>query len=76
MARLTPEGEAMRRPWTADDDAQLRKLALSGLSLTELSHKISRTASTVRARAIKLEIAIARDRNGAKKRKPSGPSSN
>ena len=64
----------MRRQWTDDDDFQLRKLAQSGLSLTEIALEMSRNASTVRARALKLNIAIARDRNGAKKRKPFGAS--
>jgi hypothetical protein len=60
----------MKRSWTADDDCQLRKLAVLGFSLTEIALEMSRNASTVRARALKLAIAIARDRNGAKKRKP------
>jgi hypothetical protein len=47
----------------------LRKLAISGISLTEISKQMGRAKSSVRARATKLQIAIARDQNGSKKRR-------
>jgi hypothetical protein len=53
--------------WTADEDVSLRKLAISGISLTEISKQMGRAKSSVRARATKLQIAIARDQNGSKK---------
>jgi hypothetical protein len=67
MSRLT---------WTAVDDSQLRQLAMAGSSLTEIAFEMSRGMSTVRARALRLDIAIARDRNGAKNHKPFDGSSN
>ena len=62
----------MNRFWTSDDDARLRKLASVGLSLTEIALEMGRRVSSVRSRAIKLDIAIARDRNGMQKRKLLG----
>ena len=56
-----------RSPWTADDDKQLRKLAQAGLSLRELALELGRSTSSVRTRALKLEVAIARDLNGMQK---------
>lgn len=62
--RAGAEGEEVSRsPWTTHDDEQLRKLARAGLSLSELAHKLDRSISSVRTRALKLDIAIARDIN-------------
>ena len=58
-----------RSPWTTEEDRQLRKLAQAGLSLTEIAREVGRNQSSVRARAIKLDIAIARDLNGMQKLK-------
>ena len=58
-----------RSPWTTEEDRQLRKLAQAGLSLTEIAREVGRNQSSVRVRAIKLDIAIARDLNGMQKRK-------
>ena len=60
-------------PWSDDDDQQLRSLALSGFSLAEIAHQMVRSKSSVRSRALKIEIAIAHDRNPM--RKPQRPSS-
>jgi len=49
--------------WSAEADERLRALARSGLSLAEIAHQMQRSKSSVRARAIKLAIALARDRN-------------
>ena len=54
--------------WTPDEDAELRTLALAGLSLAEISQKIGRPKTGVRSRAARLEIAIARDQNGMQKK--------
>jgi hypothetical protein len=51
---------ANRRPWSPADD---RKLALSGASLSEIAAQMDRGKSSVRTRAVKMNIAIARDRN-------------
>jgi hypothetical protein len=60
-------------PWSPAEDEQLRKLALSGLSLSEIAARMKRTKSSVRARALKMNIAIAHDRNTMKKTlSPSG----
>jgi hypothetical protein len=58
-------------PWSDDDDRQLRSLALSGFTLAEIAHQMVRSKSSVRSRALKIEIAIARDRNPM--RKPQRP---
>jgi hypothetical protein len=50
-------------PWSPAEDERLRKLALSGFSLAEIAGHIERSKSSVRARALKMNIAIARDRN-------------
>lgn len=65
-----PYGQTSSRVrfWTSDDDDRLRKLALAGLSVTQLALELGRSASSVPARAIKLDIAIARDPNGVLKR--------
>ena len=58
-----------RSSWTSDEDLQLRKLAQAGSSLTQIAREVHRNQSSVRARAIKLDIAIARDMNGMQKLK-------
>jgi hypothetical protein len=57
--------------WSAEADEQLRALARSGFSLAEIAHQIQRSKSSVRARAIKLTIALARDRNSQQARPAS-----
>jgi hypothetical protein len=53
----------MIRGWSTADDEQLRKLALAGLSLAEMSAQIGRSKPVISARAMKLDIAIAIDRS-------------
>jgi hypothetical protein len=53
----------MSIPWSPAEDQQLRKLALSGQSLAQIAAQMQRGKSSVRTRALKLEIAIAHDRN-------------
>ena len=50
-------------PWSPEDDERLRELALSGASLIEIAAQMGRNKASVRHRAQKLNIAIARDRN-------------
>jgi hypothetical protein len=50
-------------PWLDEDDQRLRSLALSGFSLAEIAQQMERSKSSVRSRALKISIAIARDRN-------------
>jgi hypothetical protein len=50
-------------PWSNEDDQLLRGLAVSGFSLAEIAHQMVRGKSSVRSRALKIEVAIARDRN-------------
>jgi DNA-directed RNA polymerase specialized sigma24 family protein len=54
-------------PWSPAEDERLRKLALSGLSLTEIARQMERSKSSVRSRALKIKVAIARDRNPMQK---------
>jgi hypothetical protein len=53
--------------WSSEEDERLRKLALSGASLAQIAEQMLRNKSSVRNRASKLEIAIARDRNPMQK---------
>jgi hypothetical protein len=56
-----------RQAWSPAEDERLRKLALSGASLTEIAAQMDRGKSSVRTRALSLGIAIARDRNPMQK---------
>jgi hypothetical protein len=49
-------------PWSPEDDERLRKLARSGLSVTEIAYEIGRNRTSVSRRAAKLKIVMARDR--------------
>ncbi len=60
-------------PWSPDEDEQLRKLALSGASMAEIAQQMQRTKSSVRTRASKLKIAIARQENPMQKGKRAAP---
>jgi hypothetical protein len=56
---------------SAEADERLRGLARSGFSLAEIAHEMHRSKSSVRARSIKLTIALARDRNSQQARPAS-----
>jgi hypothetical protein len=60
-------------PWSPDEDEQLRKLALSGASMAEIAKQMQRTKSSVRTRALKMNIAIARQENPMQKGKRAAP---
>jgi hypothetical protein len=47
-------------PWSDEEDEQLRKLARSGCGMVNIAQTMERTKSSVRVRAQKLNIAIAR----------------
>ena len=47
--------------WSQEDDNKLRALAMSGLSATQIAEQIPRSMNSIRNRAAKLGIAIARD---------------
>jgi DNA-directed RNA polymerase specialized sigma24 family protein len=59
-------------PWSPDEDERLRKLALSGASMAEIAQQMQRTKSSIRTRASKLKIAIAREENPMQKVKACG----
>jgi hypothetical protein len=59
------------KPWTAEENDQLRKLALSGLSLLEIAARMERHKSSVRTRAGKMQIAIALARSPSRRSAPS-----
>jgi len=63
-------------PWSPDEDARLRKLALSGASMAEIAQQMQRTKSSIRTRASKLKIAIAREENPMQKGKLAAPRAN
>jgi hypothetical protein len=70
--RAGAEGEEMTFVlWSPAEDERLRELALSGESLAEIAVQMQRNKSSVRTRALKLEVAIARDRNPMLKGKTS-----
>ena len=52
--------------WSAADERH-RELALSSASLAETANQMQRTKSSVRTRALKTNIAIARDQNPVQK---------
>lgn len=54
-------------PWSEEEDEQLRKLAKSGIGMAEIAQTMHRTKSSVRVRASKLGIAIARQENPMQK---------
>ena len=56
-----------RMTWPPDDDAKLRALAASGLSVAQIAEQMVRSRNTVRARARKLGIVVARDLNAKQK---------
>jgi hypothetical protein len=58
--------------WSPVEDERLRKLALSGFSLGQIAGQMERSKSSVRTRALKMNIAIAYDRNPMQK--PANPS--
>jgi hypothetical protein len=49
--------------WSDEEDEQLRQLARSGFGMVEIANLMQRTKSSVRVRALKLNIAIARQEN-------------
>jgi hypothetical protein len=51
------------KAWSAADDDLLRALAMRGLSEGEIADQLQRNKSSVRGRAAKIKVAIARDRN-------------
>jgi hypothetical protein len=65
LDELGLKGEEMSQNihWSDEDDQRLRILAQSGFSLKEIAHQMRRSKSSVRSRALKTAIAIARDRN-------------
>jgi hypothetical protein len=66
--RVGAEGEEVTFvKWSEEEDERLRKLALSGASLAQIAEQMLGNKSSVRNRASKLEIAIARDRNPMQK---------
>jgi DNA-directed RNA polymerase specialized sigma24 family protein len=54
--------------WSTADDELLRDLARRGLSEGEIADRLKRNKSSVRTRAKRIDVAIARDRNGMQKR--------
>jgi hypothetical protein len=69
MDRAQGERKMMQRsrPWSPADDDLLRALAMRGLSEGEIAEQMDRSKSSVRSRAAKIQVAIARDRNGMQK---------
>jgi hypothetical protein len=62
LGRTGAKGEVMSRAWSTEDDNQLRSLARSGFSLVEIANQLRRNKSSIRSRSLRMQIAIARDR--------------
>jgi len=58
--------------WSDEEDEQLRKLVRSGFGMAEIAESMQRTKSSMRARALKLNIAIARQENPYAEGPPAG----
>jgi hypothetical protein len=66
-SRSPGSGKMIKQPlWLPADDEWLRKLAAAGASLRQIAAQIGRSMSSVRTRALNLDVAIARDRNPMK----------
>jgi hypothetical protein len=63
---MTAMAENSRKPWTAEEDEQLRQLVVSGDPLAEIAEKLDRTESAAKARAYFLRVPLGRF--GAKRR--------
>jgi hypothetical protein len=50
----------MKLEWSKEDEERLKSLAISGLSLAQIAEEMHRPKASVRTRAAKLSIAIAR----------------
>jgi len=62
-------GSRMKVEWSKEDEERLRSLAMSGLSAAQIAAQIHRSKGSVRVRAAKLNIAIAREAHPMRKRK-------
>jgi hypothetical protein len=49
-------------PWTLQEDDLLREMARSGLSVAEIGKRINRSLGSIRNRALRLDIVLAKDR--------------
>jgi hypothetical protein len=49
--------------WTLSEDDELRILALSGATMSEISKRMNRTSSAIRHRALRLKIVIVKSTN-------------
>jgi hypothetical protein len=54
----------LRRPWTADEDAQLQALVAAGTSVALVAAKLKRTVSAVTARCSAFGLSLARRGRG------------
>jgi hypothetical protein len=61
-----------RARWTEKDVERLRKLARTGLSLSQIGREMGRNVSSVRLQALKRDIAIARDLSSIRRKKVLG----
>ena len=55
--------------WSKEDVERLRSLARSGLSSTQIAEQMHRSKASVRVRAVKLNISIARGANPMQKKR-------
>jgi hypothetical protein len=70
--RALAEGEDQmiyvgKNRWTQTEDEHLRKLARSGLSPADIATQMNRSKPSICRRALRINIAIAHDRNPMQK---------
>lgn len=58
MRRLTPNSN---RPWTPEEDEQLRAMLLAGKSISVIAVRHKRSPSAIKARAQVLGLSVAAD---------------
>ena len=65
MGRAESEGKmanVAQNPWTPEEDELLRKLARSGESVMNITERLNRSDHSVRTRAVRLNIVLAKSR--------------
>ena len=62
MSRPPEKPKRKNRAWTSGDDERLLQLIISNASVIDIAAELGRTVKAVRARALRLRIALGRSR--------------
>jgi hypothetical protein len=60
--RRTETKKSNAKAWTSGEDERLRQLVISNASVIDIAADLGRTVKAVRARALRLRIALGRSR--------------